>query len=168
MEEKITQTILDEGTYFKIHLSSPEFLRWIGIKTIRLKLSNLYLGTLLKVSPLLQQLKIEAKPDANMINTLLVGMQDNIKLQAKIISIAILNRPWRIKLFTGLLSKILIWNLDSKSMSQLLSLLIDKMQVQDFMSSIVSIGGFQIVKKETSLESDSGEKIAPGSLSGQS
>jgi hypothetical protein len=167
MEEKITQTILDESTYFTIRLSSPN-LKWIGVRTVRLKLSNLYLGTLLKVSPLLQQLKIEAKPDANMINTLLIGMQDNIQLQAKIIAIAILNRPWRIKLFTKLLAKILIWNLDAKSMSQLLSLLIDKMQVQDFMSSIVSIGGFQIVKKETSLESDSGEKIALGSLSGQS
>jgi hypothetical protein len=165
MTQKVTQTVLDEGVRFKIHVSSPEILRWIGIRSIPLRMKNLNRGTLLKISPMILQLKIEFKKDS-MLNAAIVGMGENMNLQSRIVAIAILNRPWRIKLFTRPLAWFLTWNLDNKSMSQLMSVLIDKMQVQDFMTSIVLTGGLQIQRSQTSLESDTGEKIAPGFQSG--
>ncbi len=163
-EEKIIETLLDEGTGFKIHVTSPLLLKWLGIKTIKFRLTNLYSGTLYILSPKLIQLKVPGLD----LQTVIKSMETNIPLQAEILAIAILNNPFKIFLFKRILKRFLLWNLDESSVSQLTTVMLDKANFMAFMTSIVSTGGLQILKKETSLEGDTEEIIAPGSLSDQS
>ena len=169
-EEIISNTLTNNGSVpFKIHVSAPGILRLIGIRVVRLRIKDLYYGTLLKIGPKLSKLKIEIKQgESTTIQPILQNMAVNIKLQAEIVAIAILNNPFKIWCWTWLLKSFLIWNLDAKSMSNLMSLMLDKMNIMDFMKSIISTGGLQVLKSEMSPENDTGEIIAPGTGSGTS
>lgn len=166
-EEKISKTLLDDNsTPFSIKVSHPAILRMIGIRKIKLRIKDLKLGTLYKLSTKLLALKLDITEGENKTKAIFLSMNEGmIDIQAECIAIAILNNPFRIRIWKRLLKRFLVWNLDAKSMNQLLSLLLEKMNIMDFMSSIVSIGGLQIVRKETSLESDTGGTIAPGTIS---
>lgn len=166
-EQNISNTLLHESVRFKIQISTPGILPIVGIKTLRLGIKDLYLGTLLKIAPKITRLKIEITNGPESLPQLLSGMQGNIQLQSEIITMAILNSPVKIALWGWLLKRFLIWNLDAKSLSQLSTVMLDKMNIVDFMTSIVSIGGLQVLKNETSLQGDTGEKIAPGTGSDQ-
>jgi len=158
MLDKIQQTITDQPLKFSLRVDAWGILKLLRVKRVPLSIRGARLHTLLKMSPLLAQINVDKE-------TLMPKMGDNIKLQARVAAIGILNDTWKIKLFAGPLSRLLYKNLRPEDMIQLLAVVVDQMNIQDFLSSIVLTGGLQIQRSQTSLESDTGEKIAPGSQS---
>jgi hypothetical protein len=131
------------------------------VKRLNLSIRGAKYYTLLKMSPLIAKIGIDK-------DTLMPKMGENIRLQCEVCAMGILNDPVKIKLFKGPLSMILMRNLDAEYIRRLLTVVLDQMDVTGFIRSIGLTGGLQIQKSQTSLESDTGEMIAPGGQSDKS
>jgi hypothetical protein len=160
IEIKAGATILDESKRFSI--KTHGLLRVIGIKRLRFGIKGLYLGTLILISKEITSITIK---DGNGIAQATSAMEMNSKIMARIIALAILNNRLKIRLFKRILTSFLLWSLNAKNLSDLVHLVLDQMNVLDFFSSIVSIGGLNILKKKETSPKDEGSSIAPGTQS---
>ena len=157
MEKKAGQTLLDEPVRFKVKTG------WLFPKKIRLSIKPLYLGTLVKISMLQKDMKIDREryqkePIAESFN--IAG--ENSRNMAKIVAYGILNGPVKIALFGRILTTFLYWKLDTEALKQLLGIIIDSIGVMDFMSSIVSLHGVNVLSPRETSQNITGETIASG------
>ena len=144
VEKAAIDAVLQEGIDFYVTIEHPNVIRRLLRKTERhFVIKPLYLGTLLRISRIMVDMKLPEQ----------VGrgdwMDQGVKLMAgqteqllDIVSLAIHNREGnpdkRIK-------KLLRENVTPVELLALVSYVINQMNVQDFMKSIISIKGMSLI-----------------------
>lgn len=93
--------LLARGVQFK--MPAPRCLRWVGVRTLRLRIKPLYLGTILEI----RRLRDEA---------------EELEVQAEIIALAVLNHPRRIKWLRRWLTHYLVKHVRSDSLFELFAI----------------------------------------------
>lgn len=64
-------------------------------------------------------------------------IKPNVKIAAKVVAIAVLNSRWKIKLLSGIYSRIFLWNLTPELLLKLVEIIIQSSNLKDFTSSII-------------------------------
>ncbi len=125
IEGQAVDTMLGKGISFKVGL-------------FRFTMQQSYLGTLLNISKYVTQLKLNdlQLDGAGAVGTVYASIPENAKLLCRIIAIATLNNRLKIKLFSGLLSKYLLWRLKPDRLLSLISVVIVLNNAGAFTNSI--------------------------------
>jgi hypothetical protein len=130
------------------------------IRGKKYRIAALYLGTLVIISRLITRLRTN---NSNLsFQVALESMNKNGFLMARIVAVAILNHPVKIKLFGWLLALKLYWSVDSFALKQLVDAVLAQSGALDFTISIVSLKGLSVTSPKETSPTGTGEKIAPG------
>lgn len=153
-EAKAIDTILHKGIKFKIRISI------LGFKVnIPLTIKPLYGGTVLSISR--QRIGLKKVTDSVDIVWQMFETAQNIKVFAKCCAVGILNSRIKIRLFSGVLAKIIQWNLSVKEIHELMTIVVAQMNAKDFFFTTVLVNGIQVMNREvpqnTSEKKPSGE-----------
>jgi hypothetical protein len=150
IREETVGAILQEPVGFLVHVNRKGILHKLRIlpKSRRYYIKPAVLATMLKISKELLSIKLSGDFDLSKGNTIPIAaqaIQDNVDILARVLALAIENggkepRPG----LEGFLKK----NLSSSEMFQLLSLVIQKIDIMGFMSSIIAIKGVSLVNLE--------------------
>ncbi|MAO42161.1 hypothetical protein [Leeuwenhoekiella sp.] len=137
-EHLAAQTILHRGV--KVKVAAPFFLRWFGKRTIALKLTSPYEGTMYRVAAyyLSTGLK-DHKLENTSTEEALALMSLHGKSISKAVACAILNGYWSGKLFTRLLAWYLRWHCKPRELFALTTALLIYGGTADFMSTTRSV-----------------------------
>ncbi|MCH7400126.1 hypothetical protein MM236_19175 [Belliella sp. DSM 107340] len=124
--------ILERGVRAKVR--APFFLRLFGKKTVSISIKKLYAGTLLESSAcyLKTGIKEEQLKEVE-TEAALELMAKHGKEMTKAIAIAALNSKWKIRLFSGLLGRYLLWNMHWREIFALLEFILVYNGTSDFM-----------------------------------
>jgi hypothetical protein len=125
IESQAADTLLEKGLKFKVGM-------------LRFTIKQSYLGTLIQISKYVTQIKLndlQISGSGN-VSTAYANVPENAVLLARIIAIAVLNGKLKIKLFSGLLSRFLIWRLNPERLLSLISVVIVLNNAGAFMNSI--------------------------------
>lgn len=171
VEQLAAERILESGV--RVTIPAPLFLRLFGKKTVKLVIRQPYLGTLAHVS----RLSLDAgfnfdeidKGDLDAAHKL---VSNHARTICRIIAVMVLSSRFRIGLFTGMLSRWLMWKLKPRKLAEITMTIILLCGVQDFTSSIRLLRSLRITapknlgpKEQGSQENDE-DSIAPGESSG--
>lgn len=135
IERKALNTLLEKGVYFEI----PGRL-FFRRKTWRLTIRQLLLGTIDHLSDLYLQIDIDEekiKEDPQREARRLSGQY--AKLMARVVAIALLNSYLGIKLFSGILSRYLLWKINPQRLFELTIAIKTLSNTGDFIASIRSL-----------------------------
>ncbi len=142
-------TLLNEPVRFKIKW-------WFGIK-LPFGIRPLKPGTIVKISQQETRLK-PVDESGQMIHELLLA-GNNYKVFARIIAVAVLNHPVKIRLFSRWLSYFLLWNIPStQDMLTLISLVYKQMGAEHFFFIMQLTQGMNFLKKRMKTENTGAEK----------
>jgi hypothetical protein len=137
-------TLLNEPIRFKI-----PFI--FGIK-LSLGIRPLHPGTIVKISQQETRLKDVSESD-NMIHELMKS-GSNLRVFCRIVAIGILNNPVKISLFTGYLTRLLMWKVESTSeLFTLNAIVYRQMGAEHFFFIMQLTKGMNFLKKRTTPES---------------
>jgi hypothetical protein len=156
IREEMVGALLQESTGFWVHVNRKGLLHKLKVlpKSRRYFIRPAVLATMLKISRELLKVKLGDDFDFIKSNTIPVAakaIEDNVDILARILALAIENGGKE----PGIgLESYLKKNLSSSEMFQLLSLIIQKIDIMGFMSSIIAIKGVSLINPE--------EKIASG------
>lgn len=148
-EKQVIDALLDQGMYFDI---DRKFTRVFTKKPRRWVIKQPFLGTLdyltreylvmdfdenkLQENPLRESKIIASKYTMNM---------------ARIVAIALLNGKWKIKLFTGILSRYLFWRLTPSKIVNLAIIINTLNNTTDFTNSIRLMSGMRTTAPKADL-----------------
>ena len=137
-ERLAAETILQRGV--KVKIAAPFFLRWIGKKTITLKLTSPFEGTMYRVSAyyLSTGIKDDVLEDLSTEEALAL-MSVHGKAISKAVACAVLNGFWSGKLFTRILAWYLRWHCKPNELFSLISFLLVYGGASDFMNTTRSV-----------------------------
>lgn len=139
IEKNAVETLLESGMTFKA-----------GMVTFRVKQS--YLGTLMYASKIYLEIALD---EEQLKNKALVGtymnVPENAIRTAKFVAIAILNSPWKIALFTGILSRYLLWTVTPEKLYQLMSMILILNNTTSFTNSIRLMHAFRMMMPKEGL-----------------
>lgn len=160
IKEKTIEALLQEPVGFLVHVNKKGFLHKLRIlpNSRRFIIKPAVLATMLKISRELLSVSFDEKFDLNKGITIPIAakaIEDNTDKLIRIIALAIANRGKEPA--TGMES-FLKKNLSSSEMFQLISIIIQKIDIMGFMSSIIAIKGVSLINPE--------EIIASGESSG--
>lgn len=132
-ERLAAETILQRGV--KVKIAAPWFIRWLK-KTITLRLTSPFEGTLLRVSRYYLSTGLsEQQLDKVTIEDSLALMSLHGKSISKAVACGILNGYWKGMLFTRPLAWYLRWNLKPKELFALTTALLIYGGASDFMNT---------------------------------
>ena len=144
LQNEAGATLLDEATRFKID--------WHGIK-IPFGIRPLHPATIVKISMQETRLK-DVSESENMIHEMLKS-GSNMKVFCRIIALAILNNQIKIALFTGIMTRFLMWNIPStKDIFTLTAIRYRNMGAEHFFFTMQLTKGMNFLKKRTPMESN--------------
>jgi len=125
VEAQAADTLLEKGLKFKVGM-------------LRFTIRQSYLGTLILISKYVTQIKLNDMQFTGTGNVSMAyaGVPENAVVLARIIAIAILNGKMKIKLFSGLLARYLLWRLQPERLLSLISVVIVLNNAGAFMNSI--------------------------------
>ena len=137
-ERLAAETILQRGV--KVKIAAPFFLRWIGKKTVTLRLTSPFEGTMYRVSAyyLSTGIKDHQLEDISTEEALAL-MSVHGKTISKAVACAILNGYWSGKLFTRFLGWYLRWHCKPRELFALVTAVLIYGGTQDFMSTTRSV-----------------------------
>ncbi|WP_426473446.1 hypothetical protein [Chryseobacterium balustinum] len=136
-EEKEADLLIEHG--FKINIGKREF-----------HIKPLHFGTITQANKYAVKLKVNLLSDDN--SSVFKEMEKNIDPLMRFIAVSILHDYWKVKLFTGLLSKYLKWKLNPQIASKMSIAILQMYDIKNFITSIRIIGQMTITSpKETSL-----------------
>uniref|UniRef100_A0A6M3LBY7 Uncharacterized protein n=1 Tax=viral metagenome TaxID=1070528 RepID=A0A6M3LBY7_9ZZZZ len=153
--EQPVKAILEEGVDFFVTVKKTNILHRLKILKDRKRfvIYPITLGTLFKIAQVLGDLgeKIDLKPDLKDSDFITMGIENIVKhtdKMVKVVAYAILNKnqePSR-----GLI-KFLEKNLTASEILRLLTLVVQQMDIQDFLACMVSLGQMNLAtpKKRT-------------------
>lgn len=120
---------------------------------IYLTIKQSYLGTLVHISKYVSKMKLNDLQlgDINTVSQAYVSVHENALLLSKIVAIAVLNGKIKIKLFTWILSKYLLWNIKPDRLLTMVSIVILMNNSGAFMNSIRLIHTQRITAPKGSL-----------------
>ena len=171
IEQIAAERILESGV--RVTIPASLFLRLFGKKTVKLVIRQPFLGTLAYVS----KLSLEAgfnfeeidKGDLDAAHKL---VSQHARTICRIIAVTVLGTRTRIRLFSGILSRWLLWKLKPRKLTEITMTIILLCGVQDFTSSIRLLRSLRITAPKNLSPSDQGsqeneeDSIAPGESSG--
>lgn len=138
---------------------------WFGTR-LTLGIRPLKPGTIVRISQQTSRL-IDVEESENMIHEMMKA-GGNLKIFVRILALAILNHPVKIKLFAGVLSRILLWRVPSTSeLFAYVNLVYRRMGAEHFFFIMTLTKGMTFLKKRTKTESNAEVKPsgAPSQLS---
>lgn len=155
MNTKAIDTLLDKGMGGKLRV------RILGVKfSISMKIRPLYLGTILMLSR--EQEKIRLADEGQDIIWQMFEKSENVKIFARCAAIAILNNRLKIRLFSGILSRLILNNTTIKDIHTLMAIVVSQMNARDFFFTTALIGGLKVVERNqqqnTSQNEQSGDQ----------
>lgn len=138
MEHQAAENILQRGV--KIKIGAPFFLRWFGKKTIGIRITSPFEGTMFRVSSyyLSTGIKDQQLEDLTTEEALAL-MSIHGKTICKAVACAILNGYWSGKLFTKPLAWYLRWHCRPRELFALITVLLIYGGTQDFISTTRSV-----------------------------
>lgn len=159
IREETVGAILQEPVGFLVHVNRIGIFHKLGIlpKSRRYVIKPAVLATMLKISRELLGVKLGADFDISKGNTIPISAQaisDNVDILVRVLALSIENGG---KDPRAGLEKFLKVNLSSAEMFQLLSIVIQKIDIMGFMSSIIAIKGVSLVNLEE--KTASGEQL---------
>ena len=133
-ERLAAETILQRGV--KVKIAAPFFLRWIGKKTIGIRLTSPFEGTMYRVSAYYLSTGIsDEKLNDLTTEEALALMAVHGKAITKAVACAILNGYWSGKLFTNFLAWYLRWHCKPQELFALTTAVLIYGGAQDFMNT---------------------------------
>lgn len=129
LEKEQLNILLDKGFKYQVDL-------FFGLK-LNLEIKSAKLGTLDALSN--EYVKINFDINEYLVDgrkEIRFGILKNTKILSKIIAIGTLNSYLKIKLFTGILSKILLWRLKPEQVFELAFLIENRSDLPNFVNSI--------------------------------
>lgn len=137
-ERLASETILQRGV--KVKIAAPFFLRWIGKKTVNLRLTSPYEGTMHRVSAYYLSTGItEEQLEEITVEEALALMSIHGKAISKAVACGILNGYWSGMLFTSFLAWYLRWHCKPRELFALTTALLLYGGAADFMSTTRSV-----------------------------
>lgn len=134
-ERRAAETILERGV--RVKLPAPRFLRLLGKKEISVTIRQPGMGTLLNVSELSLKsgFSFEGIDSGNLdaAHQLIAG---HTKTLMRIVAVILLRSKWRIRLFSGMLSRWLLWKLTPNRLLEMVLMIVTFSGVQDFTNTI--------------------------------
>ena len=162
MDKTIDEMILEEGTEFEITVAKKNILHKLHLLPAKrkFKIYPIKLGTLLKISKILLDMDMESleklQKSEDVLGDILENIVKNKDKIVKIIAYAIINRN---KEPSKRFIKFLDENLSAKEASKLLSLVISKMDVRDFLAMTVQSKGINLLKTKKKPSGGSSEEV---------
>lgn len=158
IEKNAVETMLEHGVRF--HVDTNGIFR-ILVKRIPFRINQPYLGTLLHISRIFLEISLdEKKLGENAYQESYMLVPENAKRAAKLISLAVLNSKWKIRLFSGLLTNYFIWRITPSKLFQIMLLVLTISNTASFTNSIRLIQSLRMMKpkeeKNLSLENQGG------------
>lgn len=137
-ERLAAETILQRGV--KVKIAAPFFLRWIGKKTITIRLTSPYEGTMYRVSAyyLSTGIKDDKLEDITTEEALAL-MSIHGKSISKAVACALLNGYWSGMLFTKFVAWYLRWHCKPNELFVLATAILIYGGTQDFMNTTRSV-----------------------------
>ena len=154
--KNIAEAILQEGVDFNVTVANRNILHKLKILRSERKfvIFPICLGTLLKISKLLMDVKVNAQrdglTDAKFIQMGIESIVENKDRMIDIIAYAIHNKETEPP---KSLVRYLNRNLNSKEALSILSVVIKQMDIQDFLAFMMSVGGMNLLASPTTGES---------------
>lgn len=140
MNTKAIDTLLEKGMGGKLRV------RILGVRfSISMKIRPLYLGTILLLSK--EQEKIRQAEEGQDIIWQMFEKSENIKVFARCAAIAVLNNRTKIRLFSWILSRLILNNATIKDIHTLMTIVISQMNARDFFFTTALIGGLKVVER---------------------
>lgn len=139
IEKQAVDTLLEQGMTFKAGL-------------FRFHLQQPYLGTLLHMSRLYAEIAIDEEKlkDSAYAGSYMLVPQ-NAKRVSKLIALAVLRSRVKIKLFAGLLSWYMLWNLTPEKLFAIMGMVLVIGNTASFTNSIRLIQALRMMKPKESL-----------------
>lgn len=142
----------------------PLIFRPLGLK---LTIRPPYLGTVLEASRIALESKLDEKLPC--LAATPAALAETAEPLARVAAIALLRGKWRIRLFTGLVTRYLLWGVTPKGLFDLYTAIRSQWGVEDFISTT----GWVVAQAETLLgpnvkgshETASADSIAPSDSS---
>ena len=146
-------------------VKAPWYLRMFGIQKKRFKIHPLYLGTLVFIGKFIPKIDInKVKFESHPMTEVLEKMPLNGVIMAKIVAVSVLNSRIKILLFYRMYQRYFLWHITPADLKILTVLVLQQTNVQDFIYSIVSLKGLDVVSPKGTSPHGTGETIAPGEL----
>lgn len=148
-EQNAVSTMLDQGISFTVPLRGA--LGMLGAK-VKFRIRQPYLGTLMHISKAYVQLKIDEKvlqDDTIKQGFLVVGT--NVHNISDLVTLAILNSSFKIRLFRRPLRRWLMWHLTPDNLFILLMYVISMSNVQSFLNSIRLAEAMRVTKPKAEM-----------------
>lgn len=153
----MVDTILQSGVDFVIIVKHENILHKIGLLRTKkiFKIYPICLASLLKISKLLNKIDFNNNPsdEQSFIDYASQQIVANMNIMPDIIALAILNKENYNKFYYKWLVKFLFNNLDASEMFQLFQLVLKQMGTNDFLASLVSIKGINLIETQTTGKS---------------
>lgn len=134
LQQQAAEAMLSESVKFEVN----------GLGKFEIK--PLKLGTLISISK--DALKIDKPVDKSTIVSI-IAQAEAAGPASRIVAKAILNSRWKIKLFSGVLAKMLLWKLTPVDLNQLVNIIINQSNAGFFFSSITLLGSMRIMEPTT-------------------
>ena len=146
-------------------VGAPWYLRIFGLRKKRFKIYPLYLGTLVFIGKFIPKIDIDkVKFENQPMTEVLEKMPLNGVIMSKIIAVSVLNSRIKILLFYRAYSRYFLWHVTPADLKIMTALVLQQTNVQDFIYSIVSLKGLDVVSQKGTSPHGMGETIAPGEL----
>lgn len=141
MNTKAIDTILEKGIGGKLSV------KILGVRfSLNMKIKPLYLGTILLLAK--EQEKIEKVDEGNEIIWDTFEKAENVKIFARCIAIAVLNDRTKIRLFSGILTRLILNYATVKDIHSLMTIVVSQMNSRDFFFTTALIKGFKVVERK--------------------
>ena len=157
IEQRAAETILENGV--RVSIPAPFFLRLFGKKTIKLKLRQPTLRTLMVVSSLALEAGFSFEGiDSGNLDAAHELIQTHAKTLARIVAVFILRKKRKIQLFSGMLANYLLDKTTSRKMAEIVLLIVAIGGVQDFTDSIRLIRSMRVTTPKNLSPTDQGSQ----------
>ena len=163
MEEKVADAILEVPQYF--YVKNRGITKYLGFRKLKISITPLWPGTVIKISREKKRLKFDQEDyKANPFKHAFDNFEHNSPIIAKIIAVAIINTKVEKRWLTNMLAWYLHANLTEGDRFALMMIIRSRINISDFINSIVFLDGIGILepKKTETSPTGTGEIIAPG------
>lgn len=159
IQRHAANTILERGV--RVKLPSPRLLRMLGKREISVTIRQPNMGTLMNVS----QLSLESGfsfdgIDSGDLDAAHALISQHAETCTRIVAVIILGSKWRIRLFSGMLSRWLLWKLKPRRLLDIILMIVTLSGVQDFTNSIRLIRSMDVTMPRNLSPKDQGSKEA--------
>lgn len=148
----VADTITDKPFTFEVTIEKKKF--WQKETKRSFKIKGASLGTMIKISKELLAINLNGFDKDNILNSNYILIEQHAERMARIVAIAIVNSKADPP---GSMVSFLLNNLTSSELYKLVNVILKKVDITSFLSSIITVKGMAVMNP-----TDQGSKIASG------